>query len=77
MLFKDISILSWDEHFVQQSRTFCVILVEGIMRKIAVKLFKFEPVVQEKMSFKDISILSWGDQNGLCNFGGVYYERRR
>ena len=29
------------------------------------------------MSFKDISILSLGDQNGLCNFSRVYYERSR
>ena len=39
MLFKDISIFSSDGHFGQWSRTFCAILVEGIMRNISVKLF--------------------------------------
>ena len=36
MLFKDISIFSSGGHFVQQSQTVCVILVEGIMWNISV-----------------------------------------
>ena len=37
-LFKDFSIFSPGGHFVQQSRTICAILVEGIMGNIHVKL---------------------------------------
>ena len=33
------SIFSSGGHFVQRGRTVCVILVEGIMRYISVKLF--------------------------------------
>ena len=39
MLFKDISIFSSGGHFVQQKRSVCAILVEGMMRSICVKLF--------------------------------------
>ena len=41
---------------------------------------KFEPVIQQEMSFKDISFLElWQplcsvDWNHLCNFGRRYYE---
>ena len=38
MSFEDFSIFSSSGHFVQQTRTFCAILVEGIMRNISVKL---------------------------------------
>ena len=31
MSFKDISTFSYGSHFVQQDRTVCAILVEGIM----------------------------------------------
>ena len=37
--FKDISILSSDDHFVLHSRTVCAILVEGNMKNISVKSF--------------------------------------
>ena len=49
------------------------------MRNISVKLFLFEPVVQEKMSFKDISNLElWlplcsGKQDHLCNLGRGHF----
>ena len=36
---KNSPIYSAGSHFVQQSRMVCVILVEGIMRNISVKLF--------------------------------------
>ena len=39
MSFNGISIFSFGGHFFQRNRTFCVILVEGIMRHISVKLF--------------------------------------
>ena len=38
MLFKDFSIFSPGGQFVQQSRTICAILVEGIIGNIHVKL---------------------------------------
>ena len=38
MSFEDFSSFSSKGHFVQRSRTFCAILVEGIMRNISVKL---------------------------------------
>ena len=39
MHFNDISIMSSDDLFVQQSGIICAILVEGIMRTNSVKLF--------------------------------------
>ena len=39
MLFKGISIFSSGGHFVQQSRTILIILVEGYPRNISAKLF--------------------------------------
>ena len=45
-------IFSSGGHFIQQSRTVCAILIEGIMRNISVKLFEFGPLVQE-MLFKE------------------------
>ena len=56
------------------------ILVEGIIRNISVKLFKFEELLVKKMSFKDISHLElwWPlcamEWNHLCNFGRKHYE---
>ena len=47
MSFKDISIKSSDNPCAQQTQTICAILVEGIMRNKAVKLFaEFGLVVQ-------------------------------
>ena len=46
------SIFSSASHFVQWSESICVILVEGIIGNIHVKLFKFGHVVQQ-MSFKE------------------------
>ena len=37
--YKIFLIFSSDGHFIQQSRTVCVIMVEGIMINISVKLF--------------------------------------
>ena len=42
---------------IKPSKTVCAILVEAIMRNNSVKLFWFEPVVQDEMSLKDISYL--------------------
>ena len=39
MLFKDFYHFSSGSHFVQQSRRFCAILVDGVMRNISVKLY--------------------------------------
>ena len=46
------------------------------------KLFEFEPVVQEEMSLKDISYLElWQplclvEQNHVCNFGRSHHEEQ-
>ena len=39
MLFKYISIFNSGGHLVQQSRSVCAILVEGMLRNISAKLF--------------------------------------
>ena len=39
MSFKDISIYSSGNNFVEQCKNICTVLVEGIMRNITVKLF--------------------------------------
>ena len=81
-MFKDISNLELWWPFIQQSRTICVILVEGIMRCYSVNFFEFGPVVQEKMLFKDISYqeLLWPfcleERNQLFNFGRRDHEKK-
>ena len=54
---KIFPIYSSGRPFVQRSRTIYVIVVEGIIRNISVKLFEFKPVAQEEMLFKAISYL--------------------
>ena len=39
----NISIFSSDNHFIQWSRIFCAILIEGIIRNISVKYLEFGP----------------------------------
>ena len=57
MQFKYISISSSGGHFVQQSRTVCALMVEGISRNIYVNDFQFGPVFHTNMSIKDTSYL--------------------
>ena len=72
MLIKDISIFSFCDHFVQQSATVCVILVESIMKNIYMKLVCIW-VSSSRVSFKNISIFSprgilcFSELNHLCN----------
>ena len=82
MPFKDIPIWSTGGHFVQRRGTNCAILVEGIKGNNSMKLFEFETVVQEEMSFKDISYLEiWrpfcsAEQNHLCNSSREHHEEQ-
>ena len=82
MSFKDISYLELWQLLCSVEQINCVILVEGIMRKILLHNFEFGPVVQDEMSFKDISYLEpWqpftsAEQNHLCNFVKRHYEEQ-
>ena len=83
-LLKILLIYSSGDSFVQQSRTTCEILVEGIMRNNSVKLFLIwtNGLVHERMSFKGISYLElwWplcsATRNHLCNFGRRHHEEQ-
>ena len=47
MSYKEISILSSDDHFVQRSKPVGAMLVEGTMETMHVKLFSILPCVSE------------------------------
>ena len=70
MLFKDISIQSSGDPFIQRSGTICAVLVEGIIRNNSVKSFEFGPVVQE-MSFK-IFLISSSAHPPVCWSRTIY-----
>ena len=73
-------ILSFGSPFVQRRRTICAILVECIIRKNSVKLFRIWTSGSEELSFKDISYRElWRsfcavEENYLCNLGKMHYE---
>ena len=55
-VFKVFSIFSSNGHFVLESRTISIVLVEGIMTNICTELFEFGPVVWVEMSFKCLAL---------------------
>ena len=58
MPLKGFLIRSSGNPFVQRSVTICALLVESIQRNNSVKLFEFESVRKEEMSFKIFLIWS-------------------